>query len=145
MVDTKKHLRHCNLCGREYRYCGNCSEFKHLPPYMIAYCGEGCKDIDAILSNWGAKIIDSATAAELLKSKDLSRMEFWNNSYKAAYAQIMEDIGTPIVKEPEPVNEDHKEEQKEEIKQEKTVRRYSKKKKDDDVLVQMNIANAIEK
>ena len=72
-------------------------------------------------------------------------MEFWNNSYKAAYAQIMEDVGTPIVKEPEPANEDHKEEQKEEIKQEKSVRRYSKKKKDDDVLVQLNIANAIEK
>ena len=100
MVDTKKHLRTCNLCGKEYRYCGNCSEFKHLPVYMHAYCGENCKDIDALLSNWGAKVIDSATAAELLKSKDLSRMEFWNDNYKAAYAKIMEDV-TPVVEKKE--------------------------------------------
>lgn len=96
MVDTKKHLRNCNLCGKEYRYCGNCSEFKHLPSYMLAWCGENCVEIDKILSNWGAKIIDSATAAELLKSKDLSRMEYWNDSYKGAYAKIMEDVGVKV-------------------------------------------------
>lgn len=115
MVNTKKHLRNCNLCGKEYRYCGNCSEFKHLPSYMVAWCGENCKDIDSILSNWGAKIIDSKTAAELLKTKDLSRMEYWNDSYKAAYAKILEDVGE--AKKDEPI-ETKEEVQKESPKQE---------------------------
>lgn len=105
MVNTKKHLRNCNFCGREYRYCGNCSEFNHLPAYMLAFCSENCKDIDSIISNWGAKVIDSATAAELLKSKDLSRMEYWSDNYKACYAKIMEDVGTPIIEKEEVVEE----------------------------------------
>ena len=132
MVDTKKHLRNCNLCGKEYRYCGNCSEFKHLPSYMVAWCGENCKDIDSILSNWGAKVIDSATAATLLKQKDVSRMEYWNDSYKAAYAKIMEDISEPIKKDEPKVEESveeapKKEEQKLTISEE--VKKASKEAK----------------
>ena len=119
MVDTRKHYRNCNLCGREYKFCSSCTEYDHLPRYMLAFCSGNCKDTDIILSNWGAKIIDSATAAELLKSKDLSRMEFWNDNYKAAYAKIMEDV-TPVVEKKEEkkeqVVEDHKLTISEEIK-----------------------------
>lgn len=93
MATSSKHVRTCIICKNHYLYC-NCEEYKHLPPWHMAYCSESCKDVDAILSNWGAKIIDSATAYTLLKGKDVSRLEHWNESFKAAYEQVMKE-GAP--------------------------------------------------
>ena len=88
MVHSKKHERTC-LCGNKYNYCPQCDEYKHMEPWHLVYCSENCKDIDIILSNWGAGVIDSDTARTLLKTKDLSRIEFWNDNFKAAYYNIM--------------------------------------------------------
>ena len=92
MADSKKQIRTCRMCKNTYRYC-NCEEYKHLPPFMLAFCSENCNDIDIILSNWGAKVIDSQTAYELIKSKDVSRYEFWGKSFRDAYDQILEESG----------------------------------------------------
>lgn len=91
---NKKHMRICSLCHETYEYCPVCGEDKDKEPWHIMWDSLNCKDIDAILSNWGAKIIDSATAYALLKGKDVSRLENWNESFKAAYEQVMKE-GAP--------------------------------------------------
>ena len=46
-------------------------------------------DIDFILSDWATHLIDTETAKERLKGKDTSRSEFWNDSFRATYNEIM--------------------------------------------------------
>ena len=100
MADSKKHVRICRLCGKEHKYC-NCSEYKHLEPWHVAFCSESCKDVDGILSDWGAGLIDSETASHMLRGKDISRLEFWNSSFRAAYNQIMKDVASKVDKQEE--------------------------------------------
>ena len=88
---NKKKLRTCSLCKNTYEYCPHCGEGRNKETWHLMWDTENCMEIDRVLSNWGAKIIDSYTAATLLKARDTSRMEFWNDSYKNAYNTIMSD------------------------------------------------------
>lgn len=95
MANSKKHERICQ-CGQKYLYCPVCDEYQYMEPWHLRWCSSNCRDIDIILSNWGAHQISSAEAAEQLKAHDLSRMEYWNDNYKAAYNQIMAEAnGAP--------------------------------------------------
>lgn len=89
MAHSKKHDRTCNMCGKEYSYCPRCDEYKHMEPWHLAYCSQNCMDIDFILSDWATHLIDTETAKERLKGKDTSRSEFWNDSFRATYNEIM--------------------------------------------------------
>lgn len=100
MATSKKHERVC-VCGQKYKYCNSCSEYSHMEPWHLRWCSTNCMEIDKVLTNWGAKIIDSMTASELLKGLDLSRIEFWNDNFKAAYNQIMKESSS--TKEEKPV------------------------------------------
>lgn len=109
MADSKKHIRTCTFCKTQHKYC-NCEEYKHLEPWHMAYCSENCKDIDGILSDWGAKLISSKEAYERLKDKDVSRKEFWNDSFRNAYETILVEAvhannkSVPKAEEPAKVN-----------------------------------------
>ena len=81
------------MCQKSYRYCNNCSEYDHLPAFMLRWCSENCRDVDVLLCSWGAHEISSAEAAKQLKKLDTSRMMYWNENYQAAYNQIMEEAG----------------------------------------------------
>ena len=108
MATSKKHIRNCRFCQNQYRYCSACDDYKHLPPFMLTYCSENCKDIDMIISNWSAQVIDTKTAVELLKGKDTSRKEFWRESFRNAYNQIMSEadaVPKEAPADPEPVAE----------------------------------------
>lgn len=89
MAHSKKHDRTCNMCGKKYSYCPRCDEYKHMEPWHLAYCSQNCMDIDFILSDWATHLIDTETAKERLKGKDTSRAEFWNDSFRATYNEIM--------------------------------------------------------
>lgn len=93
---AEKKLRTCGLCKASYSYCPHCGEDKGKEAWHIMWDTENCRDIDTILSHYGAGVIDAETAATLLKSKDVSRKEFWNDSFKAAYDEIMKEA--PVVK-----------------------------------------------
>ena len=93
MVNSKKHERICP-CQKTYFYCNSCSEYDHLEPWHLRWCSSNCKDIDTILSNWGAKMISSKEAAEQLSHCDMSRINLWPKGYQDAYKQIMEEVGT---------------------------------------------------
>lgn len=91
MVDSRKHVRICRMCKTEHKYC-NCEEYKHLEPWHIAYCSENCMKIDGILSDYGAGLINANEAFEKLKDKDVSRKEFWGESYKRTYNEIIQSV-----------------------------------------------------
>ena len=96
MASSKKHERICAICKTTYNYCPICDEYQHMEPWHLRWCSKSCLEIDSLLSSWGAHQITSAEAAEQLKAHDLSRMEYWNDNYKAAYNQIMAEAnGAP--------------------------------------------------
>lgn len=59
--------RICVTCGKQYRYCKNCSEFSHLPTWMYAYCSEPCKDTYMVLNKYDFKHITAEEAQEELE------------------------------------------------------------------------------
>ncbi len=96
MASSKKHERICAICKNTYNYCPVCDEYQHMEPWHLRWCSKSCMEVDSLLSSWGAHQISSAEAAEQLKTHDLSRMEYWNDNYKAAYNQIMAEAnGAP--------------------------------------------------
>ena len=103
-----KHKRICSLCKQVHYYCPICGEDKDKESWHIMWDTKNCMEIDSILSNFAGKIIDAETAYALIKTKDLSRMEFWNNSYKNAYNDILAAVKQntqevqPKVEQPEP-------------------------------------------
>ena len=120
-MTSKKHIRICRMCKIEHLYCV-CEEYKHLEPWHIAYCSANCKDIDGILSNYGAGLIDAEQAYEQLKDKDISRKEFWGESFRNAYDEILEKVG----KKPAVTVAATKEEPKKVTEPEKAVEAKSK-------------------
>ena len=104
MVDSKKHIRNCAICQSQYRYCNNCSEFEQLPTYMLRWCSANCRDIDLTLSAFGAHQITAQEAAEKLKTLDTSRIEYWNDNFRAAYNQVMAEAAGAESK-PTPLDE----------------------------------------
>ena len=95
---NSKHKRVCGLCKASFYYCFRCGEDKDKETWHMMWDTKNCMEIDSILSNYGAKIIDAETAYTLLQSKDVSRKEFWNDSFKAAYDEIMK-VGKPSTHE----------------------------------------------
>ena len=89
MIDSKKHMRTCQMCQKNYKYCNNCSDYDHLPTFMLAWCSSNCKDLSSVMSDWGSHMISSEEAAKKLAALDTSRMEYWNENFQAAYNQIM--------------------------------------------------------
>ena len=50
----RKHKKTCILCGKEYSYCSNCSEYANLPVWHNIYHDENCKNIFNIATNFHA-------------------------------------------------------------------------------------------
>ena len=88
MVNSKKHERVCQ-CQQIYSYCSSCTEYEHMEPWHLRWCSANCRDIDLTLSAFGAHQITAQEAAEKLKTLDTSRIEYWNDNFRAAYNQVM--------------------------------------------------------
>lgn len=41
----EKYTRICKTCGKAYKYCNRCGEFRDLPTWMIMFHDENCKKI----------------------------------------------------------------------------------------------------
>lgn len=84
------HERKCNICGREYRYCPRCDEFKDMPTWMLEFDDENCRKIYYdIVNPFAFKHISKAEASERLKSCDLSHRESFRADVKAILDQIL--------------------------------------------------------
>lgn len=65
-----KYLRHCSICGTEYRYCSRgCGEFAHLEPWHDAYDQLNCKELYNVcagyVNGWLAPEVEAARLAKL--------------------------------------------------------------------------------
>ena len=86
-----KNNKTCILCGNKYTYCNGCSEFDHLPYWMICYCSKNCKDIFDTLSAYNMNQITKGEAKNTLSKCDLSNKHSFKESTLNCVNSIMEE------------------------------------------------------
>lgn len=85
----KKGMRTCCVCHREYMYCPVCNpEDRQKPTWYYAYCGENCKDIYTVTSDYENGKISADDAKQQLDKLDLSKIADFGESYKNAIDKI---------------------------------------------------------
>lgn len=70
-----RRQRECYLCGRDYQYCGTCSQDKMKPAWMSEFHSENCKNIFDICTRFNMQLMSKSEAQKALKSCDLSNRE----------------------------------------------------------------------
>ena len=89
---AKKNNKTCLICGKQYTYCNTCGEYRHLPIFMVTFCGQNCLDIYNILSGYEGGEIDKNTAKNELESLDTSRHMYYSGSFKKSFNKIMDIV-----------------------------------------------------
>lgn len=80
--------RECYLCGRDYQYCGGCSQDKMKPAWMSEFHSESCKNIFDICTRFNMNLMSKIEAQDALKSCDLSNKE----NFKSYVQRDLENI-----------------------------------------------------
>ena len=80
--------RECYLCGRDYQYCGGCSQDKMKPAWMSEFHSESCKNIFDICTRFNMNLMSKTEAQDALKSCDLSNKE----NFKSYVQRDLENI-----------------------------------------------------
>lgn len=85
------HERKCIICGKEYRYCPKCDEFKNMPTWMFEFESENCRKIYYdIVNPFAFGHITKEEAIERLKTCDLSNKDAFNAEVKSVLGQLVE-------------------------------------------------------
>ena len=97
---SKNDLRTCCVCHKEYSFCPVCNpEDRFKPTWHFAYCSENCKHIYNITSSFEDGRMTDIEAKAKLEKLDLSRKEYFGESYKNSIASIMKAKAQVIKKE----------------------------------------------
>lgn len=80
--------RKCIVCGKEYDYCNNCRQYKHLPAWMALYHDENCRNIMNIATEYMAGNMTKETAKLELDACDLSGKKSFKESVLKAVNEI---------------------------------------------------------
>ena len=64
--------RECYLCGRDYQYCGSCSNDRMKPVWMSEFHSENCKNIFDICTRFNMQLMSKTEAQDALNACDLS-------------------------------------------------------------------------
>lgn len=96
---SKNDLRMCCVCHKEYPFCLCNPEDRLKPTWHFAYCSENCKDIYNITSSFENGRLSDIDAKAKLEKLDLSRKEYFGESYKNSIASIMKAKAQVIKKE----------------------------------------------
>ena len=97
---SKRDIRTCVLCKQNYSYCPVCNPEDRLKPtWYFCYCSDNCHDIDSIASAYEDGRITDTEAEEKLEKLDLSRKEYFGESYKNSIASIIKAKTQVIKKE----------------------------------------------
>lgn len=70
---SKRGIRHCIICGKEYKYCPHCGADNKNETWRYLYDSESCMDIFTILSKYTNNHITKEEAKTQLKALKLSR------------------------------------------------------------------------
>lgn len=81
--------RICSVCKNSYKYCPSCKEDAKKPTWLFAFCSENCRSIYNITSAFEDKQITDIEAKKTLEKLDLSRQEYFGESYKKSITSIM--------------------------------------------------------
>lgn len=106
---SKKQLRTCCVCHKEYPFCPVCNpEDRNKPMWYFAYCSENCRDVYIVTSDYTDKKISANDAKAQLDKLDLSQIASFGESYQKAIMKINENITLPknddVIKENETVS-----------------------------------------
>lgn len=96
---SKNDLRMCCVCHKEYPFCLCNPEDRLKPTWYFAYCSENCKDIYNVTSAFEDGRMTDIKAKAKLEKLDLSRKEYFGESYKNSIASIMKAKAQVIKKE----------------------------------------------
>ena len=97
---SKRDIRTCVLCKQNYSYCPVCNPEDRLKPtWYFCYCSDNCHDIDSIASAYEDGRITDTEAKTKLEKLDLSRKEYFGESYKNSITSIMKAKTQVIKKE----------------------------------------------
>lgn len=88
---TKKGLRTCCVCHKEYSFCLCNPEDRNKPTWYFAYCSENCKDIYTVTSDYENGNISADEAKTQLDRLDLSQIANFGESYQSAIMKINEN------------------------------------------------------
>lgn len=91
--------RICSVCRGTYKYCPSCKDDAKKPTWLFAFCSENCRNIYNITSDFENKQITDIEAKDKLEKLDLSRKEYFGESYKNSIASIMKAKAQVIKKE----------------------------------------------
>ena len=95
---SKKELRTCILCGKTYSFCPVCNPEDRLKPtWYFCWCSDNCHEVDKVASAFEDGRITNIEAKAKLEKLDLSRKEYFGESYKNSIASIMK-AKTQVVK-----------------------------------------------
>lgn len=97
---AKKELRTCVLCGKTYSFCPVCNPEDRLKPtWYFCWCSDNCHEIDEVASAFEDGRMTDIEAKEKLNKLDLSRKEYFGESYKNSIASIIKAKARVIKKE----------------------------------------------
>ena len=97
---SKRDIRTCVLCKQNYSYCPVCNPEDRLKPtWYFCYCSDNCHDIDSIASAFEDGRMTDIEAKAKLEKLDLSRKEYFGESYKNSISSIMKAKAQVIKKE----------------------------------------------
>lgn len=83
-----KNNHKCIVCGKEYRYCPNCSEYDKMPRWMSMFCGDNCHDIFQVACDFENGDITKEEAVNKLNMLDLSSRKIYKDSLKNSIDKI---------------------------------------------------------
>ena len=97
---SKKELRTCVLCGKNYSFCPVCNPEDRLKPmWYFCWCSDNCHEIDEVTSAFEDGRMTDIEAKAKLEKLDLSRKEYFGESYKNSIVSIMKAKAQAIKKE----------------------------------------------
>ena len=84
--------RTCAVCGKTYTYYPRCRDDENKPTWMFTWCSENCRTIYRTLSSYEDGGINATSAKDILDKCDLSRKQYFGESYQRILGKIENDL-----------------------------------------------------
>ena len=72
---ASRYNKICFLCGKEYRYCSNCKDFRTQPTWKNMFDTKNCYKIFSLSTQFAQGVYTKEEANAILKNYDLSDID----------------------------------------------------------------------
>ena len=90
--------RNCTVCGKQYKYCPKCSQYKSMEKWHIEYCSDQCKNTYSIINKYAFKHIDKDQAKMLLEGNNITKKSSILPKWKEFVNEILMEEEKKIIK-----------------------------------------------